>query len=183
MASKISPSINTSDQVSRPQKPKLFLFNIYIFRQQTGKQTVLNWMPVTWKSTKFATKSCSFTVSNYKTVTFTPKSPYSQHQLYLKTLDEREGVDEHYDKPEPCNNEVRARQSSRLNMQPVPTVCLIIHITQTQCNNQTLDTNILPFDYTCMAAIRNSSGSFPLKQLTRPLRPVIASSKSRNDVR
>lgn len=140
-------------------------------------------MPVIRKSNTFVTKRCSFTVSNYKTVTFTPKSSYSQHQLYLKSLDEREGVDEHYDKPEPCNNEVRARQSSRLNMQPVPTVCLSIHITQTQYNNQTLDTNTLPFVYTCMAAIRNSFESFPLKQLTRSLRSVIASSKSRNDVR
>lgn len=81
-------------------------------------------MPVIRKAVKFVIKSCSFTASNYKTVTRTPKSSYSQHQLYLKSLDEREGVDECYDKAEPCNNEVRARQSSRLNMQPVPTVCL-----------------------------------------------------------
>jgi len=132
-APKISPSIHPSDQVSRPQNPKRFRFNIYIFREQkeTRKQSVRNWMPVTWKSTKFVTNICSFTVSNYKTVTFKPKSSYSQHQLYLKSLDEREGVDEHYDKPEPCNNEVRARQSSRLNMQPVPTVCLSMHSSYT----------------------------------------------------
>lgn len=119
----------TEFHAHKNQNVSVLIFTFLDSKQEN--KSVLNWMPLTWKSTRFVIKSCSLTVSNYKTVTITPKSSYSQHQLYLNSLDEREGVDEHYDKPEPCNNEVRARQSSRLNMQPVPTVCLSVQSSYT----------------------------------------------------